>query len=338
MLEKINLKKEESKDEKSKVAIVGGGPSGISCAYFLAQNNISSTIIEKENFLGGIMMYGIPDFRLDKKVVQDSIDFAISNHNINIRYNTKYINADNKEDLDSKLTYISMQDLKKQGYEYIFISIGKEKSVMLNIDGIEDENVYSAIQVLRLSNEEAKKCFKDCKVVTVGGGNVAMDSSRFVLKDGEAKNSTIIYRRRREDMPASPQEIEDAENEKVDFYYQKNIIKIERYNKDILEKNSGEEIDTSNINYNKDVLLLHLDDGHKVLTNKLILAIGARVNSDYFEKEFFEDDKIKINNDNESILENVFFGGDIINNDQTIAQAIKSGKDAAEKIIARITE
>ena len=328
--DKSNIKEDVLKNNNSinnRVAIIGGGPAGISCAYFLSHAGIQSTIFEKENFLGGILQYGIPNFRLDKEIVHMTIN-NILDANIGVVYNSILCNEeiitlrnDNEtnDDYDVASTqpnYITIKQLKNQGYKYIFLATGLEKSIMLDIEGVNSNKVFSANEFLRKSEEEKISILKDKEVAIIGGGNVAIDCARTAKKYG--KKSTIIYRRLKENMPANKFEIEEAENENVNFIFQKNVTKI--------------------IENDNNVITLVLDDKTNFKTNYLIMAIGSKINKEYYDKKilFDENNRIIVNENFETSISNVYAGGDITARNLTVANAIKSGRDVAERIAENI--
>ncbi len=290
---------------ESKVAIIGGGPSGISCAYFLARQNISSTIFEKESYLGGILMYGIPEFRLDKDIVQNAISKITSNELIKVEYNK--VVAREKQASNQ----ITLDELISEGFEYIFYAIGNETSKELEIEGVDSKNVLNANEFLKNPVND----LKGKKVVTIGGGNVAIDCSRVAKSLGA--DSLIVYRKKRENMPANVQEVQEAENEGVEFFFQKNVIKIK-------SKEDG-------------TLVLFLDDDSQLETDYFIMAIGSKINEEYFDKKItIQNDKVLFNDCYETNIKNVFVGGDLVSNKNTVVNAIATGKKVAEEIAHRI--
>ena len=173
-------------DTSQKVAIIGGGPAGLSCAHELSKANIKSTIFEKESFLGGILMYGIPDFRLDKKLVNKAID-NILNNNIEVIYGTEYC--------EKGETALNIAKLKEKGYKYIFISTGLEANKKLEIPGISSKKVLYANEYLREYYENGDLKSESKKIAVIGGGNVAIDTARVAKKLGN--DVTIVYRKTR---------------------------------------------------------------------------------------------------------------------------------------------
>jgi len=192
---------EEEKEQK--VAIIGSGPAGLTVAYRLARLGYKITIFEAKPEIGGMLIYGIPDYRLPREIVRHEIDMILKSGDISIKTNTKI-----GEDL-------TLSDLKDQGFDAIFISIGSQKSVELKIPGENIEGVISGVKFLDdINTGKNIKIVKDKKIAIVGGGNVAIDAARSAIRLG-AKEVHIIYRRRKEDMPAQTEEIKEAEEEGV---------------------------------------------------------------------------------------------------------------------------
>ena len=304
-----------------KVAIVGSGPAGIACAVDLRKLGYDVTIFEKENFLGGILMYGIPEYRLDKKLVTDVINDLLE-FGIKVRYNTILKQDDNiqnesnlnKEDnncileiqMEKEKNIITIQSLFEDNYKAIFLGIGSEISNILYIEGSSKQRVYGANEFLR--NE------RNCnvkKVIVIGGGNVALDAARVAKSEGA--DVTIVYRRLKENMPANIDEIEVAEQEKIEFVFQTNVIKI-----------CGEE----------KVTQIECDTGKIIEADIVVMAIGSTPNTNYIDNnlKLTEQGLIEVNENYETNIDNVFAGGDLVQKKATVCMAIKNGKEAAKAI------
>ena len=191
-----------------KVAIVGSGPSGLTCAAWLAKYGYDVTIFEKERCLGGILTHGIPDFRLNKNLVKININRILG---LGIKFKTSCSLGKN----------FSIDYLLKH-YDYIYLALGANKPLFMGIDGEESNNVFGANDLLKYKSQPN---FAGKTVCVIGGGNVAIDMA-VTAKKCMAKNVYVIYRRSRAQMPAEPKEIENAIFEGVEFLFQTNILKI----------------------------------------------------------------------------------------------------------------
>jgi len=191
-------------EKEQRVAIIGSGPAGLSCAYWLRLKGFKVTIFEALPVPGGMLQVGIPGYRLPKDVLADEIK-EIAGRGIEIKTNTP---------IGRELT---IDDLLKQGYESVFISVGAHRSQRLGIPGEDTNGVIHGLDLLRDINlgKEAKT---KGKVVVIGGGDVAIDSARSTLRSG-AEEVTILYRRTRTEMPARDEEVEAAETEGVKIEY-----------------------------------------------------------------------------------------------------------------------
>ena len=186
-----------------KVAVVGAGPAGLTCARDLAALGYPVTIFDSAADGGGMVRKVIPDYRLPYDLIKREVD-AILKKGIEFRSKT----AVGKD--------ISFADLQKQ-YQAVFVAVGAQASTKLDIPGEDLEGVIPALALLEESNAGRSPKVGD-RVVVVGGGNVAMDAARTALRLG-AKTVTVVYRRSRAEMPANPWEIEEAEEEGVEFHY-----------------------------------------------------------------------------------------------------------------------
>lgn len=310
----------ELQNKKSKkVAVIGGGPAGLTAAAFLAKNGIEVTIYEKYNYLGGLLVHGIPEFRLGKDIVQKTVE-NILNLGIKVKYNSE-LGKD-----------ISIQELEKE-YDKIFLAFGANCSSKMGVEGENLTGVYGGNELLEYNSYPD---YKEKTVIVVGGGNVAMDCARTIKKLG-AKEVKVVYRRAREQMPAEDKEIESAINEKIEFLFQNNIVKIignekvEKVEKVELIKTKlvqkeGENrlspvnIEGSNYIINADYIIMALGSNPDKIVNTLGLELDKWNN-------------IKINENYQTSKENIYAAGDLAGVRGTVAWAAFSGREAAKAII-----
>ena len=188
------------KTRSQRVAVVGAGPAGLGCAYFLAQMGYPVTVFEALPVGGGMLAVAIPEFRLPREAIQQDIDY-ITRRGVEIRYNTP-INVN-----------FTVEDLKKDGFSAVFIAAGAQRSQIIGIPGeLEDvENFYYGLRFLR-DVKVGRAVRVGRRVAVIGGGNVALDSARTALRLG-ADEANIYYRRSREEMPVTEVEYDEALNE-----------------------------------------------------------------------------------------------------------------------------
>ena len=187
-----------------KIAVIGAGPAGMSCAYYLALKGYPVTVFDRNPVPGGMLTLGIPSFRLEKDVLNAEIDIL------------KEMGVDFKCGVEVGKD-ITIQQLRDEGYKGFYLAIGAQRSARLNIPGEELEGVFGGVDFLREVNLGAKpEIGKRCAVI--GGGNVAMDVCRSAVRLG-AEETYIIYRRSEAEMPADPDEVKEAMEEGVKFRF-----------------------------------------------------------------------------------------------------------------------
>ena len=313
---KENWKLEKEADRKEKVAIIGGGPSGITAAAYLAQKGYKVTIYEKYDKLGGLLIHGIPEFRLSREVVQNTIN-KILELGIVVKYSME---------LGKDFT---IEELEKE-YNVILLSFGANISSKMNIEGENLDGVYGGNELLEYNLHPD---YTGKKVAVIGGGNTAIDTARTIKRKG-AKSVTIIYRRAREQMPAENKEVEDAIKEGIEFLFQNNIVKI------IPEDNKVSKIECI-----KTELVKQEGDREKPINiegsnytidmDYVVMAVGAEPEKQVLQSLGLEINKwgyIKIDENNRTSNAKVFASGDIAGEKKTVAWAARSGRNAAEKI------
>ena len=313
----LNIEKNvEEKNKSKKVAIIGGGPSGLTCAAFLAKKGVNVTIYERKPFLGGLLVYGIPDFRLSKDIVKNTIK-KVLDLGIVVKYN---------QELGRNL---KLEELEKE-YDYIYLAFGANISSKMGVKGESLEGVFGGNELLE---NEKHPDYKGKTVIINGGGNVAIDVARTVKRKG-AKDVIIVYRRAKEQMPAEEKEVLDAEMEGIKILFQNNIVKING------SKNveSIELIKTELVQKEGDTRLSPVNiegSNYTIKADYVIMALGSK--TDDFVKnlglELTAKNYIKINDDFQTSNSKVYAGGDLIGGKGTVAWAARNGRDVAEKIL-----
>lgn len=279
---------------KEKVAVIGSGPAGLTCAMELRKRGYDVTIFEREEKLGGILRYGIPEYRLPNKVVDEAID------NI-LQYGI---------DVKTKQTFgkdFTLKDIAIQGFRAAFLGIGNDMPKMLQIPGIDLRGVYWANDFLKRINQLE---FND--VVVIGGGNVAMDACRMAKMKG-AKNVTVVYRKEKMKMKASNMEIMQAEKEGIQFKFQ--AVPTEIVGREVVDG-------------------IICSDGDTLVADTVIMAIGSLPDYGVLSDDIklSDDSLIKVDENGETNINGLFAGGDLIERRATVCAAVKSAKVAAEGI------
>ncbi|MGB2582910.1 MAG: FAD-dependent oxidoreductase, partial [Dehalococcoidia bacterium] len=203
--------------QSQRVAVVGAGPTGLSCAYFLAQMGYPVTVFEALPVGGGMLSIAIPQFRLPKEVIQSEIDY-IAKRGVEIRYNTPIT------------TNFTVEDLRKDGFEAVFIAAGAQKSQRIGIPGeLEDvDNFHYGLRFLR-DIKVGRQINIGRHVAVIGGGNVALDAARTALRLG-AEEVSLYYRRSRDEMPVTEVEYDEAVAEGIRFHFLVSPTRIESEN------------------------------------------------------------------------------------------------------------
>jgi len=199
---KISFLAEKKDRRKEKVAVIGSGPAGLACAYFLAVEGFSVTVFEKQNVLGGMLTLGIPPYRLPRDIIDEEIDIL---RQLGVEFQTGV-------NLGSDVT---IGQLREQGYDAFFMAIGSQECKSLGIEGEEYQGVWPGVDYLLRINLGEKIDLGD-RVAVIGGGNVAMDAVRTALRNG-SENPFILYRRSEAEMPANAEEIEECREEGIEI-------------------------------------------------------------------------------------------------------------------------
>ena len=309
-----------------KVAIIGGGPGGLSAAYYLALMGHKVTIFEQRKQLGGMLRYGIPNYRFPRKKLDEEIDSILST-GIEVKKNIS-VGKD-----------ISFDDITKE-YDATYISIGAHADKKIGIEGEDAKSgITSAVEMLRAIGDGDMPDYTGKKVIVIGGGNVAMDVARSSIRLGASKVS-IVYRRRKADMTALEEEVEGAEAEGCDVLELMSPVRIK-------QDEEGNAIGLivkpqmiSRVPHGRPAPKAAAKDEVLLESDLVVVAIGQGI-----ETKSFEEHGIKVQRGVISALntgnitpqdgemsEGVFAGGDCVTGPATVIKAIAAGKVAAANI------
>lgn len=323
-----------------RVAVVGSGPSGLTCAGDLAKKGYKVTVFEALHTAGGVLVYGIPEFRLPKSIVQKEVE-TLKKYGVDIETNVVIGKT------------ITIDELFEDGYEAVFVGSGAGLPRFMGIPGESLKGVYSANEFLTRSN--LMKAFKEDSqtpvlrgrnVAVVGGGNVAMDAARTALRLG-ADNVYIVYRRSMDELPARKEEVEHAQEEGVKFEILRNPVEIIGYNnpddkRDLKngsvagmkvikcelgapdEKGRRRPVEIAGSEYVIDVDCVIMSIGTS--PNPLIKNTTAGLNVNRHGGIIVEEDTGKTSK------EGVYAGGDAVTGAATVILAMGAGKTAAKAI------
>jgi len=320
----------KAKSTGKKVAVVGAGPAGLTCAGDLAKMGHVVTIFEAFHAPGGVLMYGIPEFRLPKEIVRKEVDYI------------KKLGVDIKYDVVVGKT-IAVEELLDD-FDAVFIGTGAGLPRFLNIPGENLDGVYSANEFLTRVNMMKAYRFPEYDtpikigdvVATFGAGNVAMDCARTSLRLG-AKKSYIIYRRSEKEMPARNEEIEHAKEEGVIFKLLTNPVRFYGNDKGQLKEVECVQMKLGEPDSSGRRRPIPIEgSNHKIKIDTALIAIGQSPNPlvpQSFEK--LETEKwgnIKTDEEGQTNIPGVFAGGDIATGAATVILAMGAGKKAARSI------
>lgn len=325
---KNNFKSVVKKKKNGKrIAIVGSGPSGLTCAGDLAKEGFDVTIFEVLHKAGGVLTYGIPEFRLPKSIVDNQVE-SLKQLGVRVKTNVPIGNA------------ITLEELSKE-YDAVYVASGAGLPKFMGIDGEDAGGVFSANEILTRINlmgafkDKAKTPIKEAKVAyVIGGGNVAMDSVRSLKRLGVETH--LMYRRGEEELPARLTEVRHAKEEGIIFDLLQNPVKIitdennnvtgmEVINMELTEpgadgRRSVKEITGSN---------------HIVNCDMVVMALGTGPNH-----EALKESNIKLTDrglieveGTKTSLRNVYAGGDAVTGAATVILAMEAGKKAAKEIM-----
>ena len=330
-LDKVDETEKIEKNGK-KVAIIGSGPSGLACAGVLAQKGYDVTIFEVLHAAGGVLMYGIPQFRLPKEIVQHEID-GLKQMGVHVQTNAII-----------GRTFTIDELMKEEGFNAVYIATGAGLPHFMHIEGEELNGVYAANEFLTRVNlmkaytfpKAATPVYIGKKVAVVGGGNVAMDAARTAMRLG-AEHVYIVYRRGEDELPARKEEVGHAKEEGIEFYLLNNpvrvvgddkgwvtgleCVKMELGEADASGRRSPVAVKDSNHVLEVDEVVMAIGQGPNPLISQTTpaLAVNKRGN-------------IVADENGATSMPGVYAGGDIVTGAATVISAMGAGKKAAAAI------
>ncbi len=301
-----------------KVAIIGGGPSGLTAAYFLQLMGHQTTVFEEKEKLGGMLRYGIPNYRFPRERLQEDID-AILSTGVEVKLNTV---------VDTE----AMEKIRNE-YDAVYIAIGAHTDKKLGLEGENSNNVISAVDMLREIGDDKYPDFTGKRVIVVGGGNVAMDCARTAMR-ANAKTVSIVYRRRQEDMTALPEEVEGAIAEGIELVTLKAPLRVE-----------ADENGNACALWVQPQIIGPVKAGRpaprkankpeeRMECDVILVAIGQDIVSKPFEDFGIAANRGRLCADETGALNmvGIFAGGDCVSGPATVIKAIGAGKVAAANI------
>ena len=292
--------RKSSKSYEEKMAVIGAGPAGLSCAFFLANMGYPVTVFEKEEKLGGMLTLGIPSYRLPRNIIDAEIDVLKT---MGVTFVTGVEIGKDK----------SLDDLRNDGFKAFCLGIGAQKSAALGIPGEDLKNVVGGIDFMKQVNLGKDPEIAGKKVLVIGGGNVAMDVARTAIR--YCDDVTVVYRRKESDMPADKAEVAEAKEEGVKFAFESKPVEV------LGKSGKATALKCENAEFEADVI---------------IAAVGQKVDIGGIDPDKFAyTEKGTVIGDDvtyQTAVKDVFVAGDAVTGPKFAIDAIASGREAAESM------
>ncbi len=312
-----------------KVAVIGSGPAGLTCAADLARYGFDVTIFEAFHKGGGVLVYGIPEFRLPKEIVEDEIE-TLKMLGVKVEYNRI---------IGKTLT---IEDLKEMGFKAFFIGVGAGLPSMSKIPGMNLNGVLTANEFLTRTNLMKAYKFPDYdtpikigKIITViGGGNTALDSARVALRLG-AEKVLMVYRRTEAEMPARKEEYHHAVEEGIEFHFLNNPVRFLGDGKGNLESIEVLKMKLGEPDSSGRPRPVPIENSeYQIKCDTVILAIGTNANpiltKSIPELKLNKWGYIEVDENSKTNIEGIYAGGDIVTGSATVISAMGAGREAAK--------
>lgn len=300
--------------EGKKTAVVGGGPAGLAAAYFLTKNGMPATIFEKESSLGGVVKNVIPGFRIDDESIEKDVQLCLA-YGAEVKLNTEVT---------------SIEDLRKQGFDYVILATGAHKPGVLKLEEGEPVNALDFLADFKANDG---KLNIGRNVITIGGGNTAMDVARAAKKTEGVEHSYLIYRRTKRYMPADEEELIMALEDGVEFRELLSPVAL-RNGKLLCKVMKLSEVDSSGRRS-----VSETGETVEVLADTVIAAVGEQLPREFLEAngvELTSRGRVLVNEETlETSVPGVYAIGDGLYGPATVVEAMRDSRMAAEAILGK---